>query len=101
MEPFDEAEFWEQWVADAQAREAERKRLEALGEAGAGDGDPAAAGGTPPAGGGGDPAAGLAAAAAGQGAVSAGAVAAVAVVAAGESKSCQWSVKWYWRSMKY
>ncbi len=102
MEPFDEAEFWEQWVADAQARETERLRLEALAKAAeAAGGDPAADGGTgaaPPGATGGDPAAGLTAAAAGQGAVSAGAVAAVAVVAAGESAELCW---WILCSMKY
>ena len=37
MEPFDEAEFWEEWIAAHERAAAEKARLEALGEEGVGE----------------------------------------------------------------
>ena len=37
MEPFDEAEFWEEYIAAHERAAAEKARLEALGEEGVGE----------------------------------------------------------------
>ena len=37
MKPFDEAEFWEEYIAAHESAAAEKARLEALGEEGVGE----------------------------------------------------------------